>query len=190
MAWCSEAHPASDCAWLVPRRLWYRRDCDCRCPWDARLPRRHLPGIRGARYRHLGAVGEAAEAGRDDAFAGAQAGADHGLAVVLLGEGHRPHTDGAVVLHHIHERPVRAALDGRGRHHDDLPQRVDQQLDVHELAGPKLQPGIGKLTLDLHRAGRRVDLIVDHHHLALHRARSCRRRRAHRPSTVPQPALC
>ncbi len=100
----------------------------------------------------------------------------------------RPHADGAVVLDHIHERPGRPALHRRGRHHHHLAQRVDQQLDVDELPRPELQIGVGKLALDLHRAGGRIDLVVDHHHLAAVEHASCRRRRAPRPAARPPPA--
>ena len=125
-----------------------------------------LPGIFCARHGDLRALGEAGKAGRDHPLAGLQALADHGAHVVLLGQLHAPDGDGVVVLEHIDEGAVGAALDGGGRHHNDGAQRVDQHPHIDELAGPELQIGVGKLTLDLHRAGGLIDLVVDHHHLA------------------------
>ena len=47
-----------------------------------------------------------------------------------------------------------------------MAQGVDQHPHIDELARPKLEIGIGKLGLELHRAGGLIDLIVDHQHLA------------------------
>src|SRR5262249_31256532 len=104
------------------------------------------------------------------AFSGA--GYQHRLGVVLLRHRDRTYGDRIIVLGDVDEGAVRAALDGGGRHHDGVLERVDQELHVDELAGPKLQALVGKLGLELHRAGGLVDLIVDYHELAAidHRA--------------------
>ena len=133
---------------------------------------------------------EAGKAGRDHALARLQAGGDHGLHVVLLGERHAPHRDGVVVLDHVDERAVRPALDGGGRHHHHLAQRIDQHPHIDELAGPELEIGVGKLGLELHRAGGLVDLVVDHQHLALVERRSCCRRRRRRPAAGLRQGPC
>ena len=78
----------------------------------------------------------------------------------------RPHRNRAVVIRDVDEGPVRPALDGGGRNHDRVLEGVDQELHIDELAGPELQAFIGKLGLELHRAGGLVDLVVDHHELA------------------------
>ena len=148
---------------------------------------RDLPGIFCARHGDLRALGEAGKAGRDHPLAGLQALADHGAHVILLGQLHAPDGDGVVVLEHIDEGAVGAALDGGGRHHNDGAQRVDQHPHIDELAGPELQIGVGKLTLDLHRAGGLIDLVVDHHNLAACRARSCRRASGPRPAVGLRP---
>ncbi len=113
-----------------------------------------------------GALGEAGKPGGDHALAHLQAGPDHGPHVVLLRQRHAPHRDGVVVLDHVDERPVGAALDGGGRHHHHLAQRVDQHPHIDELARPELEIGIGEFGLELHGAGGLIHLIVDHQHLA------------------------
>ncbi|OIQ86866.1 hypothetical protein GALL_312640 [mine drainage metagenome] len=47
-------------------------------------------------------------------------------------------------------------------------QRLDQQTDIDELVGEQAVVGIGELGLELHRAGRRVDLVI-------HRGQAARR---------------
>ena len=96
----------------------------------------------------------------------------------------------SVVLDHVDERAVRPALHRRGRHHDDLAQRVDQQAHIDELARPELQIGIGKLGLEPDRAGGLIDLVVDHQHLAVVERAACRRRRSRRPAAAPRPCPC
>ncbi len=72
-----------------------------------------------------------------------------------------------VVTHRVNEGAVRPALHRAGRHHDHLLQRVDQQPHVDELSGPQLDIGVRELGLQFHRAGRCVDLVVDHGQLAV-----------------------
>ena len=95
-----------------------------------------------------------------------QTARDYRACVVLLRQRHWPHADGVALLEHIDECPVRATLDGGGRHHDHLPQRIDQHANVDELPWPKLKIVVGKLGSELHCAGGLVDLIVDDRHLA------------------------
>src|SRR5258708_34764303 len=129
--------------------------------------RRELSSVFRARGRHLSSLGESGEAGRDHLFAGLKAARDYRACVVLLRQRHWPHGDGVALLEHIDECPARATLDGGGRHHDHLPQRIDQHANVDEPAPPKLKIVVGKLGSELHCAGGLVDLIVDDHHLAL-----------------------
>ena len=63
----------------------------------------------------------------------------HRLGIVLLGHRHRPHRDRVVVIGDVDEGAVRPALDGGGRHHDGVLERVDQELHIDELARPQLQ---------------------------------------------------
>jgi hypothetical protein len=148
--------------------------CALACAWATgsirarpRLRRRDLPGILRARHRHLRSLGEAGKAGGDDALACLQASGDHRLHVVLLRQRHAPHGDGVALFEHVHEWPIGTALDGGGRHHDHLPQSIDEHPHVDELAGPKLKIVVGKLGPELHRTRGLVNLIVDHRHLAL-----------------------
>src|SRR5262249_37068936 len=73
---------------------------------------------------------------------------------------------GVALLEHVDECPVGAALDRGGGHHYRLPQRVDEDANVHKLTGPKLKVAIWELGPQLHRAGGLIDLIVDYYHLA------------------------
>src|SRR5262245_55290601 len=75
---------------------------------------RKLAGILRARRHHLCSFREAGKSGRDHLLARLQAGGDHGAHVVLLRERHAADSDGVVVLDHVDERPVGAALDGGG----------------------------------------------------------------------------
>src|SRR5690349_2460653 len=127
-------------------------------PLPARLCRRRI----AAADRNLAALGEADKSGRHDPLGRFKTLADHRLRLVLLLDRDRPHRNGVVVFDHVHEGTVWSSLHGAGRDHYDLPERVDQQPDVDELAGPELQFGIREFGLELYGAGRLVDLIVDH----------------------------
>ncbi len=113
-----------------------------------------------------GAGGEARKAGGHHALIGFQALGDDRLHLILLRHRHRPHRDLVVRLHDIDEGAVRSALHGRGRRHHHLLERVGQQPDVDEAARPELQLAVGEFGLELDRAGRRIDLIVDDLELA------------------------
>ena len=92
-----------------------------------------------ARDRHLGAVGQPREAGRHHRGRAARA-----RLMTLSVSVCRPTVD---LAHrtvsssptHIDEGAVRAALHRRGRHHDHMRQRVDEEPHVDELARPELQ---------------------------------------------------
>ena len=117
---------------------------------------------RGVADGDLAAVGEADEAGGDHAFGRREPALDHGLRLILLLHHDRAHRHGVVVLDHVDESAVGAALHRAGRDGDHAFQRVDQQPHIDELAGPEHEAGIGKLGLELDRAGGLIDLVVDH----------------------------
>ena len=73
----------------------------------------------------------------------------------------------ALRIDHIDEGAGGAALHRAGRHHDHLLQGIDRQPHIDELARPELLVGVGKFGLELHCAGRLIDLVVDHLQRAL-----------------------
>ena len=87
---------------------------------------------------------------------------------VALREPHldRARLDGLILLHHEHERGLRAALDRGVRHENDALERVDEEPRVHELVRKERVVGVREDRLELHRAGRRVDLVVHRRELA------------------------
>src|SRR5512139_2791235 len=115
----------------------------------------------GAADRDLAAVREPYEAGGDHAFGRIETRADHRLRLILLLHSDRPYRDRVVILDDINKSAVRAPLNRAGRNHHDLLEGVDQQPDIDELPGPELQLGVGKFRLELHGAGRLIDLIVN-----------------------------
>lgn len=64
-------------------------------------------------------------------------------------------------LHDIGERAVGAPLDRGVRHERHAVLRVDVQARVHELVGKERPVLVREKGLELHRAGRRIDLVVD-----------------------------
>ena len=123
-------------------------------------------GRRGGRSvaadRHLRAVGQTYEAGGDDLVAGRHAARHHGLVLVLPLDLDRPHRRLAVVADDVDEGAVRPALHGAGRDHRDALERVDQKPHVDELAGPERHVRVREFRLELDRACRGIDLVVDH----------------------------
>ncbi len=114
-----------------------------------------------------GAVIELGEARRHHPLARVDPVGEDGADLVLLGHRDRPHRDRVVVVRDVDEGPVGAALDGRGRHHGRVLERIDQELHVDELARPELQALVGEFRLELHGAGGLVDLVVDDDELAV-----------------------
>src|SRR5262245_13337203 len=136
-------------------------------PPSAALPLWALPGrLRGLRIsaadRDLATVGKANKTGRHNAFGRLEALSDDHLRLVLFLYRERPYGDGVVIFDDVHKSAVRASLHSAGWYYHHLFQRVDQQPDVDELAGPELQVGIGKFGLELDGAGRLINLVVDH----------------------------
>ena len=114
-----------------------------------------------ARHLDLTTVGKLPKAGCYDVFRRGDAGDDRAIFVLLS------HRDGAhrrrsVSLHNVHERPVGTPLDRGARDRNGPAQGVDQQPYVDELPRPELQVDVRKFSFELHRASRRIDLIVDH----------------------------
>src|ERR1041385_6128497 len=71
------------------------------------------------------------------------------------------HLDGVVRFNNKNKRGLRAVLDGRGWDENRIPLRVDQQPCIHELTREQRIVLIWKRCLESHRAGIRIDLIVD-----------------------------
>src|SRR5215831_4656948 len=87
----------------------------------ARLRTLRLPGgVFGGADGNLAAFGEADEAGGDHAIVRLQTALHHGLGLVLLLHGDRPHRHRVVVLDDVDEGAIRSALHGAGRDHRHL----------------------------------------------------------------------
>jgi hypothetical protein len=71
------------------------------------------------------------------------------------------HLHGLVRFDHVHVRARRAALHAGGRNQHRVVLRFDQQLRVDELVGKQRVVLVGKLRLQLHRAGALIDFIVE-----------------------------
>ncbi len=118
------------------------------------------PAARAFSHLHLRAGLQLVDAFGHDGLARGKALGDGGR--VSLRE---PHLDGArvdglILFHDVDERGLRAALDRGVRHEDDALERVDEEPRVHELVRKEPVVGVREDGLELHRAGRRVDLVV------------------------------
>ena len=78
-----------------------------------------------------------------------------------------PDRDRVVGLHQIDEGARLAALDGGDRHDGGVLHRVREQADIDELVGEQRLVLVVEHGAQLHRAGGRVDLVVDGGELAL-----------------------
>ena len=58
------------------------------------------------------------------------------------------------------EEAARTALERRARHGDRVAARIDQHAHIDELVGKQEGFVVGKLRLELHRAGGRINLVV------------------------------
>ncbi len=101
----------------------------------------------------------------DDPVARRETGLDLHLVAVDDTEFHRSRGD-FVIVDEIDVSSGSAALDRRSRHRDDVIQGADQQSDVDELAGEKLPVRVGKFGPQFDGSRRRIDLIVEHRHVA------------------------
>src|SRR5882672_983586 len=122
---------------------------------------RGLGAARRIRNLHLGAVAQAVVAVDDHGLARGNARLDR-HAVAFAGAGlDRAQGDGAVVLEHIHEGSLCAALYRRGRNQSRAAERVEQQAHVDELVGEEIAVLVRKLGFQLDRPRGRIDLVVD-----------------------------
>ena len=132
----------------------------CRCPTKPRAS-----PLRRADL-DLGAVLEARKAGRHHDVGRRHALGDDGKLLVLLRDGDGAHGNLVIAADDVDEGAFGAALHRRGRDHDHLFQRVEEQAHVDELARPQLQVLVGEVGLEADGAGRLIDLVVDHLELA------------------------
>ena len=93
----------------------------------------------------------------------------------------RPQLHGLIRLDEVDVGAVRAGLHGQRRHDDRRRFGRQPHHDVDELAGPELPIVVGERPLDLDRAGRLIDGVVDERDVA--DGRAARRRSAGRAST-------
>ena len=129
--------PALGRARLV-RRPW-RRGLARRLRVDGRQ-RRRLADLLGRRHARPAPCRRAGRSRWSRRARRPEAVGDHRLRVVLLRHRDRAHRDRVVRRSTtIDEGAVRPALHRGGRHHHHLPQRVDQQPHVDELARPELR---------------------------------------------------
>jgi hypothetical protein len=77
-----------------------------------------------------------------------------------------PPLGGAVGLHNIGEVAARALHHRPLRHGGDAPAVGEHQADVDELSRPQSLVGVREGRLESERAGRDVDLVIDHRDLA------------------------
>ena len=116
---------------------------------------------------HLAAFGQAVAALGDYPLAGTEALGD-------IGRGGRARTSGHVAPGHRlvraqnpHEVALRPGAHGGHRHDQDVAQGRQRDADIDELAGEQGPVGVGEARLGLHRAGGRIDLIVQRREDAL-----------------------
>src|SRR5271166_1766861 len=95
-----------------------------------------------------------------------QAGGDDDSAALGQSNLHRPHLDRVVGVHYVSEGAVGTAENGAGRRRYRVLTRLQQQVSVDELVGPEHAVGIVKDRLQLGRAGRRINLVVNRQQLA------------------------
>ena len=69
--------------------------------------------------------------------------------------------DCVVRIDRVDESRLGAALDGCVGHQSNVVQGVDQDARIDELIGKKRAVGVGEICFQLHRAGSRVDLVID-----------------------------
>ena len=93
---------------------------------------------------------------------------EHGQAVQRALDRHRLSCGGSVVVDDEHVGAL-LALQDRGAGYDDrILLNAEHQRDPHELTGPQPLVLVGKLRLEQHAPGRRVDLVVHERQHAAH----------------------
>ena len=97
---------------------------------------------------------------------GCQTLADDRYAVLYRGDLDGAPLDGVVVLDHVGIGAVRPVLHGLRRNGRDAAARIDDQPHIDEQTRPQPLVLVGEARLQLQRAGRLVDLVVDQRQLA------------------------
>jgi len=102
-----------------------------------------------------------------DLLVGVQPGVDERLPVADLSDGNRPDRDRVVGIDDVRVGSFRTLLHNRCSDGQAVMPRVEEQPHVDELARPEAMRFVGKVRLELDRAGRLQDLIVDEAERAL-----------------------
>ncbi len=97
-----------------------------------------------------------------DLLTGGQAGFDHRLAIFCWPDLHRLHPDGFVRFDHVGIGALRPALHDAGRHDGRVLSGREDESRINKFSRPQFQILVRESGLQLHRAGRLIDLVVDH----------------------------
>src|SRR5262245_22498402 len=112
--------------------------------------------------RNLSVVCELRETADDHLLGRLEATRNRGLSFASVRHSHGTPHDSCVRPDHVHERAARTQLHGSVWYHDDLFERIDEQPDIDELAGPELKGRIRELSLYLYRPCRLINLVIDY----------------------------
>jgi hypothetical protein len=102
-----------------------------------------------------------------DLLVGLEAGIDERLAVTDLRDLDWADSHGAVRIDDVSVGSFRALLHDRSGNGEAVMARIDEQPRIDKLARPELLRLVGKIRLELDRAGSLQDLVVDEAKLAL-----------------------
>jgi hypothetical protein len=97
----------------------------------------------------------------DDGLTRLEATLDHGLRGRRAPDGHRTQIDLLLPVDDEHIGSLLPGLYGNRRHHDRIRVRAQRDHDIHVLARPQPAIGIGERALNLDRARRLIDGVVD-----------------------------
>src|SRR6478609_1162682 len=94
-------------------------------------------------------------------FAGVETGVNYGHIIFRRPGFHIAQRNGTIFFDNVNEEAARAALQRSRWNGSCLAPDVDQHAHVHELVWKEIPVLVGKLRLELHGAGRYIDLVID-----------------------------
>src|ERR1700681_4106287 len=102
----------------------------------------------------------------DNLFVRGKSAIDQRLTVAGLRNRNRSPFDGAVGLDHVGIEALLALLNGSGRNRQTILPRIEQQPRIDQFPRPQPMRGVWKFGLELDRAGRLQNLVIDEIDLA------------------------
>src|SRR5258708_15738972 len=141
-----------------------------KCSWYRRLLRGWCGGFVGClavQDREMRAGLQLVLPVDHDLLVGLEAGINERLAVADLRDLDWADCHGAVRIDHVRVGSLRALLHDRCGNGQAVMPCIEEQPRVDELARPETMRGVGKIRLELDRAGRLQDLVVDEAERAL-----------------------